>query len=64
MLLLSIAFGLIPLVGVAWLVMQSSLTTVDGLFTSLILLALSGIIFLNMFLSLRKRTASKTQKTS
>lgn len=64
MLLLSIAFGLIPLVGVAWLVMQGSLTTVDGLFTSLILLALSGIIFLNMFLSLRKRTASKTQKTS
>ena len=59
MIVASIIFGLIPLAGVVWIVMQGSLTTVDGLFTTLILLALSGILFLNVFLGLRK---PKTQK--
>jgi len=55
MLLLSIVLGVIPLLGIAWTVMNGTVTTVDGLFLSLILLALSGIMFLNVFLELRKK---------
>ncbi len=45
--LLSILLGIIPLLGVAWIWMSHTLTTVDGLFMSLILLALAGIFFFN-----------------
>jgi uncharacterized membrane protein len=55
MLLLSIALGLLPLVGIAWIVVAGSLTTVDGLFMSFILLTLSGIFFLNALWELRDR---------
>jgi uncharacterized membrane protein len=55
MLLLSIALGLLPLAGIAWIVVAGSITTVDGLFMSLILLTLSGIFFLNALLELRDR---------
>jgi hypothetical protein len=64
MLILSILFGLIPLAGMVWIAIYGSVTTVDGLFSILILLALSGILFLNAFLTLRKRGSAKTQKTS
>ena len=57
MLLLSIVLGIVPLVGIGWTVMNGTVTTVDGLFLSLILLTLSGILFLNAFLELRKRLA-------
>jgi hypothetical protein len=57
MLLLSIALGIVPLLGIAWTVMNGTVTTVDGLFLSLILLSLSGILFLNAYLELRKRFA-------
>ena len=52
--LLSILLGIIPLLGIAWIWMSRTITTVDGLFMSLILLALSGIFFLNAFLELRR----------
>jgi hypothetical protein len=55
MLLLSIVLGIIPLLGIGWTVMNGTVTTVDGLFLSLILLSLSGILFLNAYLELRKR---------
>lgn len=55
MLLLSIALGLLPLAGIAWIVAAGSITTVDGLFMSLILLTLSGIFFLNALWELRDR---------
>ena len=64
MLILSLLFGLIPLAGIVWIAMHGSLTTVDGLFAILILLSLSGILFLNVFLILRKRGIAKTQKTN
>jgi len=51
--------------GVAWIVLKASVTTVDGLFMSLILLTLSGILFLNAFLDLRgrmKKSAAPLQK--
>ena len=44
------------------------ITTVDGLFMSIILLALSGILFLNAFLEARKKftmkNAPQAQKSS
>jgi Na+-driven multidrug efflux pump len=55
MLIISAVLGLIPLLGVVWVLVSGTLTTVDGLFTSLILLTLSGILFLNVFLELRER---------
>jgi hypothetical protein len=47
--------GLIPLAGIAWIFLSKSITTVDGLFMSLILLTLSAVFFLNVFLELRSR---------
>jgi hypothetical protein len=53
MLLLSIVLGMVPLAGIAWILLAGSITTVDGMFMSLILLTLSGIFFLNAFWELR-----------
>jgi hypothetical protein len=68
MLLLSIVLGVIPLLGIVWTVLNGTVTTVDGLFFSLILLTLSGILFLNVFLeirtSLKKSPAPAAQKPS
>jgi len=55
MLLISIVLGTIPLAGIAWIVLRGAITTVDGLFMSLILLSLSGIFYLNVVLELRDR---------
>jgi hypothetical protein len=55
MLLLSIVLGLIPLAGIAWIVVSGTITTVDGLFESLIMLSLSGVFFLNVFWELRDK---------
>jgi hypothetical protein len=66
MLVLSVILGIIPLIGVAWIVLKASVTTVDELFMSLILLTLSGILFLNAYLDLRgrlKKSAAAAQKT-
>jgi hypothetical protein len=52
--LLSILLGTIPLLGIAWIFVSHTLTTVDGLFMSLILLALSGIFFFNALLEFRR----------
>ncbi len=50
------------------LFMNGTITTVDGLFMSLIMLALSGILFLNVYLEARKKftlkKAPQAQKTS
>jgi hypothetical protein len=56
MLAISVVLGIVPLVGVAWIILRASVTTVDGMFMSLILLALSGILFLNAYLDLRARS--------
>ena len=55
MLILSLLLALVPLLGIAWILMKGLVTTVDGLFMSLILLAMSGIVGLNVLLELRKR---------
>jgi hypothetical protein len=54
-LLISVLLGSIPLAGITWIIITRGLTTVDGLFMSLILLTLSGIFFLNASLELRDR---------
>jgi hypothetical protein len=54
-LLISILLGSIPLAGIGWIIVTRTITTVDGLFMSLILLTLSGIFFLNAFMELRDR---------
>jgi hypothetical protein len=71
MLVLSIVLGIVPLLGIAWTVASGTITTVDGLFMSLILLTLSGILFLNAFLEVRnlkvankKSVAPPAQKPS
>lgn len=55
MLLISILLGLIPLAGIAWIIVSGTVTTVDGLFECLIMLSLSGVFFLNAFWELRDR---------
>lgn len=55
MLLISILLGLIPLAGIGWIIVSGTITTVDGLFESLIMLSISGVFFLNVFWELRDR---------
>lgn len=55
MIVLSILLALIPLAGIAWIVITRSLTSVDGLFMSLILLTLSGVFFLNVLFEMDGR---------
>ncbi len=55
MLFISVLLALIPLLGIAWIVFYGSITTVDGLFMSLILAAMSGIVGLNVLLELKKQ---------
>ena len=57
MLVISIVMGIVPLLGIAWTIATGTVTTVDGLFISLILLTLSGVFFLNAFWELRDRGA-------
>jgi uncharacterized membrane protein len=64
MLLISLLLGLLPLAGIAWIIVAGSITSVDGLFMSLILLTLSGIFFLNVFLELRDQGLPRKHKTA
>jgi hypothetical protein len=45
--------GVLPLAGIAWTLMSGMITTVDGLFMSLILLTLSGVFMLNAYWEMR-----------
>ena len=60
MLVLSVVLGIVPLLGVAWIVLHATIATVDGLVMSLILLTLSGILFLNAYLGFWRRLNAKT----
>ena len=53
MLLISVVLGVLPLLGIVWTIVTGTVATVDGLFMSLILLALSGLFFLNALLECR-----------
>src|SRR5437868_3322341 len=54
MLLISLILALIPLLGIAWILLYGTVWTVDGLFMSLILLTISGVFALNVLLEFRK----------
>jgi hypothetical protein len=54
-LLISGILGVLPLLGIGYILMASNGLTVDSLFMSLILLTLSGIFFLNILLELKAR---------
>ena len=64
MLILSVLLALVPLLGIAWILMKGLVTTVDGLFMSLILLAMSGIVFLNVLLELRRKSSGEARSSS
>lgn len=53
MLALSLVLGILPLLGVAWTLANGLITTVDGLFMSLILLTLSAVFLLNAYWEMR-----------
>lgn len=53
MLALSLVLGILPLLGIAWTLMNGMITTVDGLFMSLILLTLSAVFMLNAYWEMR-----------
>src|SRR6478752_2873290 len=57
MLVISVLLALVPLLGIAWIVFYGSITTVDGLFMSLILAAMSGIVGLNILIELKQLRA-------
>jgi hypothetical protein len=52
-LVLSLVLGVLPLLGIAWTLMNGMITTVDGLFLTLILLTLSAVFFLNAYWEMR-----------
>src|ERR1700721_815151 len=54
---ISLLLALLPLLGIVYIVFFGSLTTVDGLFMSLILLSISEILGLNALIELRKGMA-------
>ena len=55
LLLISAVLGILPLLGVVWILLTPMRATVDGLFMSLILLTLSGIFTLNLYWEMRDR---------
>jgi hypothetical protein len=44
---LAVILGMLPIAGVAWILREHELLTVDGLFFCLILLTMAGIFFLS-----------------
>ncbi len=70
MLAISLVLAILPLLGVAWTLINGMITTVDGLFMNLILLMLSGVFALNVYWEardsglLRKKTTSVADKAS
>jgi hypothetical protein len=50
---ISLVLGVLPLVGIAWTLTSGMITTVDGLFMSLILLTLSAVFMLNAYWEMR-----------
>ncbi len=69
-LVLSLVLGLLPLAGVGWILANGMITlwppgaTVDGLFMSLILLALSACFLLNAYWEMRDRGVLGKKETA
>lgn len=56
----SLILAFLPLLGVLWIALHRGLATVDGLFMSLILLAISGILGTTALFDVRKRLSGET----
>ena len=64
-LLFYIVLTLLPLAGVAWIALNGSPLTMDGLFLSLILLAMSGIVgTTTLYELLRKKKSGPESKSA
>jgi len=63
-LVLLLVLAAAPLLGVVWIAVYGSLTTVDGLFMSLILLAMSGILGPTALFELRRASGHATAQGS
>jgi hypothetical protein len=63
-LVISLLLALVPLLGIVYIVIFGSPTTVDGLFMSLILLSISAILGLNAMIELRKGKSAFAPKRS
>jgi hypothetical protein len=55
LLIVSVILAILPLLGIVWVVLTRSITTVDGLFLSIILLSISGIFGLNALWELQRQ---------
>jgi hypothetical protein len=64
MLAVSLVLGILPLLGVVWTLTNGLITTVDGLFMSLILLTLSAVFLLNAYWEMRDSGMLGGKKTS
>ena len=65
LLIISVVLAVIPLLGIVWILVNGTVTTVDGLFMSLILLAMSGIFALSAAIEFpRARRAAAIRATS
>ena len=53
MLIISLVLALLPLLGIVWTLMNGLISTVDGMFITLILLTLSGVFLLNAYWEMR-----------
>jgi hypothetical protein len=53
MLILSLVLAILPLLGIVWTLVNGMITTVDGLFLSLILLTLAAVFMLNAYWEMR-----------
>jgi hypothetical protein len=63
-LVLSLVLGVLPLLGIAWTLIDGMITTVDGLFMTLILLTLSAVFFLNAYWEMRDMGLIGKKKTA
>jgi hypothetical protein len=55
LLIVSVVLAILPLLGIVWVILTRSITTVDGLFLSIILLSISGIFGLNALWELQRQ---------
>lgn len=53
MLAISLVLAVLPLLGIVWTLTNGLITTVDGLFLTLILLTLSAVFMLNAYWEMR-----------
>lgn len=63
-LVVSVVLGILPLLAIAGFLVNGLLFTVDGLFMSLILLAMAGIFLSNAVVCVRRFRGGKAQKSS